>query len=38
MIWSIYASLGLACAAMMAIFGKALTRPKSMDEEKAASS
>ncbi len=28
MIWSIYACLGLGCAALMAIFGKALTRPK----------
>lgn len=27
MIWSIYAGLGLACAAMMALFGRFLTRP-----------
>lgn len=32
MIWSIYACLGLACAAMMAIFGKALTRPSPAEE------
>jgi hypothetical protein len=35
MIWSIYACLGLACAAMMAVFGKFLTRPVIKDEKAA---
>jgi dipeptide/tripeptide permease len=35
MIWSLYACLGLVCAAMMAIFGKFLTRPVVKDEKAA---